>query len=401
MALLGWELKKIWRPGLLLAIAVLGVVFYSIRTGFFLEYFRGNGSQDAYQLSVGWLEQYGTTMEPEEREKLDGQLEQMKEKFAQQVADIQGATQAGITDYASYLAWEQAYSDKLEQGTDTQEEDTLKWAIFYDTNSRAIQTMTEFMARYDRLAAGGSKADWGDDMEGDTPFQAAERQRIQDMQAEGFRGFLPSTVLDYTDEFFHYFAIWCVFSVVLLLSPTLVRDRLHRTRATQWASRRGRKVWMVQMGAALLSAMVLTLLNCAAYLGPFLSTGALQFWDCHLVSVWSFHYPWFDWSYGQYLLALLGLTVLLALAAAGCTVVLSQFSGSYVAMLLKAIPLVVVLCWGVVPWLTSGAALFSNRLVGLVGVPGAEFACGALLVALGVGLCVWTCAGQRRRDLVE
>lgn len=70
-------------------------------------------------------------------------------------------------------------------------------------------------------------------------------------------------MVENTDEFFHYFAIWCAFSGVLLISPALVRDALHRTRAMQWTSRRGRRVLNVQMGAALLSGLLLTLLNCA------------------------------------------------------------------------------------------------------------------------------------------
>lgn len=111
-----------------------------------------------------------------------------------------------------------------------------------------------------------------------------------------------------------------------LLSSTLVRDALRRTRSMQWTSRRGRRVLNAQIGAALLSGLLLTVLNCAAYLGPFLSTGALRFWECPLFSVWNITYPWFDWTYGQYLL---GLTFLLTLAASGFTVVLSQFSGGY------------------------------------------------------------------------
>ncbi|MDD7116030.1 MAG: hypothetical protein PUI04_05185, partial [Flintibacter sp.] len=200
--------------------------------------------------------------------------------------------------------------------------------------------------------------------------------------------------------FFHYFAIWCAFSGVLLISPTLVRDALHRTRAMQWTSRRGRRVLNVQMGAALLSGLLLTLLNCAVYLGPFLSTGAMKFWNCPMVSVWRESYPWFDWTYGQYLLALLGLTVVLSLAACGFTVVLSQFSGSYVAMLLKAIPLIVVLCWGLVPWVTMGAGRFSNDPVRLTGLPGTEFVCGLLAALAALGLCGWTCLRQRRQELM-
>ena len=402
MALLRWELKKIWRPGLLLAIALIGMVFYQVRTGFYLEHFSTSNDRGGtqVQLASGWLERYGTTMEPEERAELDGQLEELEAEFARQVAQIPGAAQAGITDYESYGAWREAYHDRARAEERTEEESDLYWSIYYDTNLNVVESLLQFMQEYDNLAGGGSALDWGGDVGSYSPAHEASIRRIEGIEAEGVCGFLSSTMINNTDEFFHYFAIWCAFSGVLLLSPTLVRDALRRTRAMQWTSRRGRGVLNAQMGAALLSGALLTLLNCAIYLGPFLATGALRFWNCSLVSVWnSFSFPWFDWTYGQYLLILLGVTFLLTLAASGFTVVLSQFSASYVAMLLKAIPLIFVLCWGVVPWLMAGAGLFSGRPVRLTGLPGTEFICVSLVVLLALALCVLTLRRQRRAEL--
>ena len=61
-----WELKKIWRPGLLLAIAFIGAVFSQSRTGFYLEYFSTSNDRGGtqVQLASGWLETYGNTIEP-------------------------------------------------------------------------------------------------------------------------------------------------------------------------------------------------------------------------------------------------------------------------------------------------------------------------------------------------
>ena len=396
MALLKWELKKIWRPGLLLAIALIGLVFYDARPGFYLEHF-WNASN--LRLSAGWLEAYGTTMEPEERAQLDGQLEELEAEFAEQVAQISGAAEAGITDYESYLDWEENYHNSTRAETRTEEDSDLSWAIYYTTNLNIVESLIQFMENYDTLAAGEAPEFWGGEVGEYSPAHQPSIQRVEDVRAEGVFGLLPSAAINSADNFFHYFAIWCVFSAVLLLSPTLVRDALRRTRAMQWTSRRGRGVLNAQMGAALLSGVLLTLLNCAVYLGPFLTTGALRFWDCSLVSVWNAEFPWFDWTYGQYLLVLLGLTFLLTLAASGFTVVLSQFSASYVAMLLKAIPLIFVLCWGVVPWLMAGAGLFSGRPVRLTGLPGTEIICVSLVVLLALALCVLPLCRQRRAEL--
>ena len=58
MELWKWELRKIWRPGILAAIALLGLFFYDIRPGFYLEHFRDGsdfgGAQ--FHLASGWLE---------------------------------------------------------------------------------------------------------------------------------------------------------------------------------------------------------------------------------------------------------------------------------------------------------------------------------------------------------
>ena len=395
MALLGWELRKIWRPALLAAIALIGLVFWDIRTGFYIEHL-GSSWEDEIGLTNRWLEEYGTTIEPAERSELDGQLAEAKEAFSAQVTQIDGAAEAGVRDWPSWLAWEEQYHDDTR--ADRERDRDLYWAVQYDTNLGEIEALETFLERYDRLTAGdvsalGDVTDW--------PPQAAERQarRLEEAAArpEAF-GFLPGSN---TDDFFHYFAIWCSFSAALLLAPALVRDRLRRTRAMQWAARRGRGTLGAQMGAALLSGVLLTLVNFAVYLGPFLSTGALTFWNCPMTSVWAQTVPWFDWTYGQYVLSLCGLTAVLALATSGFTVVLSWFSGAYVAMLLKLLPLVFVLEWGLVPWVMEGAGTFRGSPARLLGLPGGEWVIAALCAALALLLCGLVCRRQRRRDLLQ
>ena len=46
MRLLAWELRKIWRPGILVAILLLGAVYYWMFPEFYIEYFcNGPASQ--------------------------------------------------------------------------------------------------------------------------------------------------------------------------------------------------------------------------------------------------------------------------------------------------------------------------------------------------------------------
>ena len=227
-------------------------------------------------------------------------------------------------------------------------------------------------------------------------------QREEDLAASDLRhSLLPGSVKTSTREYGKDLAVWCVLSVVLLLSPTLVRDRLRNTRPTQWASRRGRSVLNVQMGAALLSALGLTIVNLTIYAVPFLAQGPLRFAACGLDGIWEWGTPWFDWSYGTYLLVLVGLLLALSLGTAGLTVFLSQYSGSYIAMLLKAVPLFVAVGAVLGTWLLDMPFTFRSLGSGAVWLPrGIEAVTAGVLLALGLSLCILSCRQQKKRELL-
>ena len=75
MELLKWELRKIWRPGILAAILLLGAVYYWMFPQFYIEHFcNGPQSEAQFDLASDWVERYGPTLEPEERAELDEQM---------------------------------------------------------------------------------------------------------------------------------------------------------------------------------------------------------------------------------------------------------------------------------------------------------------------------------------
>ena len=195
--------------------------------------------------------------------------------------------------------------------------------------------------------------------------------------------------------------MWCVLSVVILLSPTLVRDRLRKIQPMQWSAGAGRKILNTQIGAALLSALVLTAVNLTAYAVPFLMKGPLRFADCGLDGLWAWGTPWFDWTYGTYLLVLAAMILLLSLGAAGLTVFLSQYSGNYVAMLLKALPLFIVVGAILGSWLLDNPFHFRRWWESGPWAPrGAEWMILLPLLFLGLGLCAWACRRQTKRELL-
>ena len=143
MSLFWQELKKIWRPGILAGIVLLGLIYYYMFPSFYIEHFsNGPSAQDEFDLSVEWVAQYGPTLEPEERAELDSRLAEEISIFDRQIRDIPEAEAAGVTDYDSFQAFSSRHDhDKTEL--------KVIWTIQDSTNCDTISTIQHMLERYD------------------------------------------------------------------------------------------------------------------------------------------------------------------------------------------------------------------------------------------------------------
>ena len=402
MELWKWELRKIWRPGILAAILLLGAVYYWMFPQFYIEYFcNGPNAEAQFTLASDWVARYGPTLEQAERAELDGQLAEELDVFAQQIAAIPEAVTAGLTDYEAVLSFRENYLDGTQEhgGEADMDVEALLYRVYSGTSWYRIEVLTDVMEAYDTQAE--RRAQIVSNRREDGQPEAMVRREAELASSEMAHSLLPLSVKRSTQEYGKDLAVWCVLSIVLLLSPTLVRDRLRNTRPLQWASRRGRAILSTQMGTALLSALMLTIVNLTIYAVPFLAQGPLRFAACGLDGIWEWGTPWFDWSYGTYLLVLVGLLLALSLGAAGLTVFLSQYSGSYIAILLKAVPLFVAVGAVLGTWLLDMPFRFRNLGNGAVWLPrGIEALTAAALLVLGLSLCILSCRQQKRRELL-
>lgn len=400
MKLLGWELRKIINPSIIAAVVLLGVVYYFLFPEFYIQYFcNGANAEAEFALSSEWAAKYGVTMDTSERTELDAQLADELEVFRKGLLLLPEALEAGIVDYSSFCKYTDRYLERTaaEGNVADMEQERLRWQIMGRTNYYRIQALEHFIASYDRVASGMM-----DGRELPDYYTTAMRRRNNElMQSDQKYGFFPTCVYDSTREYGRYLAVWCVLSIVLLLSPVLVRDRLCRTRALQWSSGCGRTILRAQIAAACVVAFAVTVVNLVVYGIPFLRQNPLIFKNFGLESLWGSAVPWFDWTYGTYLIVMVGLILVLSMATAFLTVFLSQYSGNYIPMLLKALPLFVVLGPMIGSWMMDNAFYFRELWQGIQigGFCGMEAVMAVFLLALGMGLCVSAGVRQRRVEL--
>ena len=220
MALLRWELRKIWRPGILAVILLLGAVYYWMFPQFYIEYFtNGPYAEAQFDLAGRWVEQYGPTLEPEERAQLDGQLAEELDVFAQQIAVIPEAAAAGLTDYEAFLSFREDYLNGVRDSDGQADMDTeyLLNRVYGGTNWYRIEVLTDTLETYDTQAE--RRAVIISNRQQDGQPDAMVWREAELASSEMAHSLLPSSVKHSTQEYGKDLAVWCVLSIVLLLSP--------------------------------------------------------------------------------------------------------------------------------------------------------------------------------------
>ena len=148
MELWKWELRKIWRPGILAAILLLGAVYYWMFPQFYIEYFtNGPYAEAQFDLAGHWVARYGPTLERSERAELDGQLAEELDAFVRQIAAIPEAAAAGLTDHEAVLSFREDYLDGTREngGEADMDVEALLYRVYSGTSWYRIEVLTDVM----------------------------------------------------------------------------------------------------------------------------------------------------------------------------------------------------------------------------------------------------------------
>lgn len=389
------ELKKIWRPGILLALLVIGFVFYTMRLEFYIKYFP-NGPYDSgmIELCTQMVEKYGTSLSEIEYKEVQKSQADIKTEADMYVRSYEIGKKYGINTYEEFCRFrEEAFEEVSGEHAADQNEryaDAMRMQNYMESKEtenvegrlNASAYITSAYEAFQNYAKNPSELN-------DGTYTEKEWEKVsQDFFGETqlWRNILPYEVPEAIGAYLGNVLIWICLSICVLLSPLLVHDRMSRMQALQYSSRHGRRIYGSQFASVLISAGLLTTINLIIFGGLFAAHGTSVFFPCRMSSFLMNGFCWPDWTHGRWCLMLVGMCYLISFGIAGAVFFLSGSCTNYITMLLKILPLFVVSV------LVSGkiinyAFYFNNILYEWSGIPYAELAAAAGIFVLGMILC--------------
>jgi hypothetical protein len=345
MRVLWNELKKILTWKIVLLLVLVNSVLYFFLIQFHIEYFpNGRPALDSYNIGIEMIENYGTQMD--EVEFLD-----FKEVYDEQVKDAglyiqsqEGFVDAGIDTYEKFNAY-----DWMNAST---EADELRDKVFHEDK---VDTFWELQERGRLIEFYEMK----DELPGYDNTQ--QQLRYKELIAAGKYGVYPEVVIENFREFIGNVAIAILFSVVLVISPMIIRDRSRQMLALQYTSKKGRDLYKTKIIAGLISTFIVITALLAVYFSIYSLNNTSMFFEV-AINTFIAGPVWYDPTFFQYILLCVAAIYVVGLVFGLLAMSFSSIVPNTMALIGIQIPLVIgMIIFGMKPLIRYIIAIWNPQ----------------------------------------
>ncbi|MDR1953783.1 MAG: hypothetical protein LBQ21_04825 [Clostridiales Family XIII bacterium] len=361
------ELKKLWNWRTVAIIIAVGVlVFFAFLYQVIKNYNGFTGPYGPHQEEM--FDRYGDTLEPEELADFDipGRIANLEKQASAIIAGDPIFAQYGVrtvSDLHELIVFDDSRS-AAEQEQFLKDYDHMMYKLYDDTVAIANVSGSDVLVRTQRPSGAyigvGYHLEYLNALKNRyapgadsvvhrfqiTDYDGSSVVRRHARQLFESRDTNPHSMnlirIDTTRYFAVYACTVAVFALIVvfvLIAPLVTADRTRRLHYLQYASAIGRKIFKIQFLAVTFSSLAITVaLIALSYAAFFMFTTAEKFLGASIADFDGWTFYMYDITFGQYVLALAGMTAALCVGASCLAFALSRFSANIVTMLIKSVP---------------------------------------------------------------
>jgi hypothetical protein len=378
------EMKKIFRPAMLLILLLINILMYTIFIEFNITYFpNGRPALDIYHIGIEMIEDYGQEMDEKEFAHFKTRLEEEKQKADEYLQSSEEWTAAGITSY------QQFQETRREDGSP---HDELTNKLFFEEGNNLfweIPEREEIIERWEHIHDRYGYVDVF------VPPTSRQEHRIREVVDSGdVHSIFPFYPVE---ENFHEtsknIAITVLVSVLFMISPIFIRDEKNQLVGLQYSSKIGRTLFKRKLAAGLLSAFILTSTLLAVYYSIYATNGIGMFLESGVNSFMGRLY-WYDFTFIGLILVSILLTYVIILAMTLLAMYISAVCKNYISVIGVQLPIYVLISTFILRGMLLGEAFLLHRNQWLVGM------LYGMIVLLPLLLVFWQWRKAKKADIM-
>ncbi|MCG7334455.1 hypothetical protein MHZ95_04060 [Sporosarcina sp. ACRSM] len=323
MRVLWNELKKILTWKMLFLLVLLNSVLYFFLIEFDIEHFpNGRPALDSYNIGIEMIEKYGTHMDEEEFLDFKQAYDEQVKEADQYLQSRREFVEAGLVTYEKFKHFDR----------DNEELNALHSKVMFE--EKEVNTFWELQER-ERLI---EFYDMKDELRGYD--NAQQKQRMEELIASKKYGVYPEVVIMNFRDFIGNVTIAILFSVVLVISPMILKDRSRQMLALQYTSKKGRNLFKTKILAGLISTFSVITALLIVYFGVYSLNDTSMYFDVP-INTFIGNASWYDPTFFQYILLCVAAIYLIGFVFGLLAMSFSSFVPNSMALIGIQIPFIV------------------------------------------------------------
>ncbi|GAK39330.1 hypothetical protein PUW24_23145 [Paenibacillus urinalis] len=328
MKLIGYELREIFNPKVLIFLALFHVIFYFLFLEFSFKYFpNGRPNGDVHQVTIQMLGQYGDHMGTEEFEDFKQQLTDLEQKADQLIKSDPYFKEYRVNSYEEY---------KQKSG-----EGILPFEVSsYVYNHKERNDLFYGIGARGRLIEQYESKNTAAIMD----LNDAQLEKVEQYEKEGiFTSLFSDELMQNYTILLGFLQILVLVSSMFLLIPLYIRDRSNGVIYLQYSSKTGRKHFLIKWLTAILAVTVLYAIQLSAFFMFYSDEIKSVFYPISINSYfnsWLGPY-WYDLSFMEFIFITMGLLYVLLLLFTTLTAMISSLARNYVIIIAALVPCVI------------------------------------------------------------
>ena len=316
------ELRKIFSfRTMLIALIFFALSFAVIYQFEITNYLSDNRQWYSYEhyYAIDLMEKFGPTLEPDEFEQVQKDYDSLIKQADDYISSKEVYAKYGIHNYKELKKFKENPGIELDINNNP-EHDELVFGLYENTGDldEEIEHLGRFVWYYKTFSPNSNTAIFSEALMNSLHFYE------------------------------QFIVIMATIFVCIVVSPLLVTDNLSNIRQLQYHTRKGKKVLLYQLAAMITASWAAVIFFTFGIMAAYIPTGVHKFLDIPLENFRTSRYigeVMGCMKFGEYLLAITGLLMLLATGLSMILFCVAKISKHYIALILKVLPIATVVCY--------------------------------------------------------
>lgn len=351
MRVLWNELKKILTWKMLILLIFINSVLYFLLIEFDIKHFPNGSEIYSYNIGIEMTEKYGITMDEEE-------FIDFKKTYADEVKKADNYLQSREEYVEEGLGTYEKFRDYDWMNNSGRASDLIDEVFF----NHPVDLFWELKER-ERLL---DFYEYKEDIPNADTNTKQQQKRYEELIAQGKFGIYTEVIITRFETFIAHVGIAIFFSVVLVISPTILKDRLRQLVPIQYTTKKGRNLFKTKILAGVIATIIVITALLSVYFSLYSLNNTSMFFNVR-INTFIANESWFDPTFFQFILLCIAGIYIIGLVFALLSMAFSSLVPNMVSLIGIQIPFVVgFLIIGLYPLLPEMITVWNPKWLSLI-----------------------------------